>query len=212
MRRVLFLTLVFFVSYINYSQADTAPATPTEYIVTIHKVELYNSTTGSWVTVGEGDLTFDIASANAGGVVGSYASGAKIPEGVYTRERTTVSMTFYITASGTVSGIDYYTGTGNTTLDDPAGLVVINANTTGPAVRGTAILSQAALLGSGFTVTSDGNYFYHEGDLPSPITVKKGLTKKFRIKFDVTNAVEFNDAGGGICYPESPTVTFEVVD
>jgi len=211
MRRILFLTLLFFIAYINYSFAKTANATPDEYIVTINKVELYNSTTSTWVTVASGDLTFDIASVNAGEVAGSYVSGAAIPEGVYTQERTTVSRTFYIKASGTIDATTYYTDTGNTSFETDG--LAANTNTTGPAVRGKVVVPTTGLQGAGFTV--QGDYFYHEGDLPSPITVKKSLTKKMRIKFNVLNTAEFNDLGtpgSAICYNQPPTVTFEVVD
>lgn len=211
MKRIVFLSLIFFVLHINYSYGATATATPDEYIVTINKVELYNSTTSSWETVAEGDLTFDMASVNAGQVAGTYASGAAIPEGAYTQERTTVSRTFYLTASGNIGGTNYYTDTGNT--PGFAGGLRANTKTTGPAVRGTVVASIAGLQDAGFTIV--GNYFYHEGSLPSSITVKKNSTKTLRIKFNVLNTAVFDDEGtpgSAVCYNEAPTVTFEVVD
>jgi len=211
MKRILFLTLLFFISYINYSFGATATATPTEYIVTINKVELYNSTTSTWETVAEGDLTFDIAGVGAGAVAGNYASGAAIPEGVYTQERTTVSRTFYITASGTPTTTTYYTdvGTGPTFETDG---ISANTKATAPAVRGTCVVPVTGLQGVGFTMVPGNNYFYHQGAVPSPITVKKNSTMKLRIKFNVLNAVEFNDNPTILCYPQPPTVSFEVVD
>ena len=81
---ILFLIciILFSLSYSVYGA--TGYGTPEIYRITISKVELYNSTTSSWVTVGEGELTFNIASVNAGEIVGSYVSSKSIPEGVYT--------------------------------------------------------------------------------------------------------------------------------
>lgn len=216
MKRILFLTLAVFVAYVNYSYAGiTAKATPSEYIVTINKVELYNNTTDSWETVGEGDVTFDIAAFDAGQVAGVYANNTAIPEGIYTQERTTVSRTFYITASGTIKSTTYYTTTGKEILNDPSGLVAIVASSNPSSkARGRAVITEEGLAQNDFKLI--GDYFYHEGSVPSPITVQKGLTKKLRIKFNVTNAVEFNVLGDGdgttVCYPVAPVVTFEVVD
>ena len=218
MKKILFFSLIFLVVYINYSYAATSTATPDEYIVTINKVELFNSSTGSWEIVGEGDLTFDIASINAGQIAGGYASNASIPAGVYTQERTTVSRTFYLTASGSIGGTTYYTSTGSTSLDGIEPGVTdgsaANIKTTASAVRGTTVLPTKWLTDNGFTV--QGDYFYHEGNLPSPITIIKGITKRMRVKFDVTDKVQFdNSIGGGAttgCYPLSPDITFEVAN
>ncbi|MDP2278386.1 MAG: hypothetical protein Q8K51_09210, partial [Nitrospirota bacterium] len=56
------------------------------YNVTVNKIEVYNSTTGQWVTVTSTATTFNIASATAANAaVGNMISGVTLPNGTYTR-------------------------------------------------------------------------------------------------------------------------------
>jgi hypothetical protein len=76
------------------------------YNVTVNKVEVYNSTTGQWVTVTSSPTTFNIASATAANaVVGNMIAGATLPNGTYTRLKWEVSSTFGIKACETGSGV-----------------------------------------------------------------------------------------------------------
>lgn len=75
------------------------------YNVTVNKVEVYNSTTGQWVTVTSTPTTFNIASATAANAaVGDMISGVVLPNGTYTRLKWEVSSTFGIKACETGSG------------------------------------------------------------------------------------------------------------
>ena len=76
------------------------------YNVTVNKIEVYNSTTGQWVTVTSTATTFNIASATAASAaVGNMISGVTLPNGTYTRLKWEVSSTFGIKACETVSGV-----------------------------------------------------------------------------------------------------------
>ncbi|MFA4829615.1 MAG: hypothetical protein WC855_09505 [Thermodesulfovibrionales bacterium] len=76
------------------------------YNVTVNKIEVYNSTTGQWVTVTSTATTFNIASATAANAaVGDMISGVTLPNGTYTRLKWEVSSTFGIKACETGSGV-----------------------------------------------------------------------------------------------------------
>lgn len=76
------------------------------YNVTVNKIEVYNSTTGQWVTVTSTPTTFNIASATAANAaVGDMISGVTLPNGTYTRLKWEVSSTFGIKACETGSGV-----------------------------------------------------------------------------------------------------------
>ncbi|MDP3259563.1 MAG: hypothetical protein Q8M34_03115 [Thermodesulfovibrionales bacterium] len=75
------------------------------YNVTVNKIEVYNSTTGQWVTVTSTATTFNIASATAANAaVGNMISGVTLPNGTYTRLKWEVSSTFGIKACETGAG------------------------------------------------------------------------------------------------------------
>ena len=105
----LFLTAVIFIVFPDATFAHSRgviTGTPNIYNVTLKKFEIRN-TAGTWVVIKEGDQTFNIAAANAGAQLGSYASG-NFPVGGYNRFRVTVSATFGI------KGFVYDSGAGRT--------------------------------------------------------------------------------------------------
>jgi hypothetical protein len=69
------------------------------YNVTVEEVEVYNSTTGQWVTVTDTPSTFNIASATSvNAAIGNMVSNVTLPNGTYTQVRITVSNRFGIKA------------------------------------------------------------------------------------------------------------------
>ena len=99
----IFLILLFTFLTLNKSYAETGAAT--EYEITMKKVELCSDATCTTpFTVGETDLAADIAAADAGATVGSYASTSGIPAGTYTHIRITLDRTFQITGTVTSGG------------------------------------------------------------------------------------------------------------
>lgn len=109
MKRVFLLILVFLIVVISevWAVETSLPYnTGMVYNATVKKVEVYNSTTGQWVTVTSTPTTFNIASATAANtVVGNMVSGVTLPNGTYTRLKWEVSSTFGIKACETVSGV-----------------------------------------------------------------------------------------------------------
>ena len=216
---ILFLCVLCFVA--NWSYATQYQVTPLVYKVTVNKVEIYNSTTGQWVTIGEGDMTFDIASVSAGQTVGGYVSGKPVPEGTYTKVRVTVSRHMWIKAHVSVGGTDYYTSSTSQDFDLNAGpgedIVKTVVATTNPSLYTEGeVVSPSTSNGLHYQVI--GDYFTDTQTLATPFTVKKGLSKKIKIKFDVTNAATFYD-GDNITppwgttpffLPGTPTVTIEM--
>ena len=109
MKKVILLILVFLMVVISevWAVETLLPYnTGMVYNVTVNKIEVYNSTTGQWVTVTSTATTFNIASATAASAaVGNMISGVTLPNGTYTRLKWEVSSTFGIKACETVSGV-----------------------------------------------------------------------------------------------------------
>ncbi len=196
--------------------------TPEVYKVTISKVEVYNTSTGQWVVIGEGDVTFDIASVGAGQIVGGYVTGQPIPEGVYTKVRVTVSRHMRIKAHINVGGTEYYTSSNSQQFDLDGGpgedlVTTVVATTQVSAYTEGEVVSPSGSNGIHYQV--NGEYFTDTQVLSTPFTVKKGMSQKLRIKFDVTNSAIFYDGDNvsppwgttPFFLPGTPTITIERV-
>ena len=148
MKKIFFILLfTFFIIERGYTASDEGQ--PTQYQVTMKKVELCTdlACTAPYV-VGERDMDADIASVSAGADVGNFAPTTGIPPGiVYTHLRVTISRTFTITASISVDGGLCRTDGGN------------NANATQMTVgasSGTAVAETMYLVNAGSYGASDG--------------------------------------------------------
>ena len=148
MKKIFFILLfTFFIIERGYTASDEGQ--PTQYQVTMKKVELCTDLACSTTyTVGERDMDADIASVTAGADIGAYAPTTGIPPGiVYTHLRVTISRTFTITASISVDGGLCRTDGGN------------NANATQMTVgasSGTAVAETMYLVNAGSYGASDG--------------------------------------------------------
>ncbi len=202
--------------------ASQYPVTPEVYRVTVNKVELYNSSTDQWVTIAEGDMTFDIASVNAGDVVGGYASGVSIPAGTYTKIRITVSRHMWIKAQVTVGGTTYYTSSNQVTVDLDAGpgtnlVTAVRAVTDSGSYGEGEVIAPSTSNGIHYQV--QGEYFTDTQTFSSPVTITKGLNKKIRVKFDVTDSMTFYDGDNvsppwgttPFFLPGAPTISIELL-
>lgn len=200
-KHLFLLTIIFL--WVNNLFAATDNATPAIYEVTVKKIEFHNQATGSFVTVKEADLTFNIASVTAGATVGSYISGAEIPEGTYDQVRVTISRNMGIQATGAVGATTYYTTSGSTDIPGGLGSAVTISTNSNQYAKGTLQIPSNV---SGVDATA--GTFTETDTLSSPIVVKKGLTKSMKIKFDVTNKVTLDDTNL-IAYPTQPGVSEE---
>ena len=154
MKKIFFI--LFFTFFIcGKAFAADANGQPTQYQVTMKKVELCTdlACTSPYV-VGERDMDADIASVTAGADIGSFAPTTGIPPGiVYTHLRVTISRTFTITASVSVGAGLCRTDGGN------------NANATQMTVgasSGAAVAETMYLVNAGGYGPSDGT---RDGDV-----------------------------------------------
>ena len=155
MKKIFFILLfTFFIIETGYTASDEGQ--PTQYQVTMKKVELCTDLACSTTyTVGERDMDADIASVSAGADIGAYAPTTGIPPGiVYTHLRVTISRTFTVTASISVDGGLCRTDGGN------------NANATQMTVgasSGTAVAETMYLVNAGSYGAGDGTRDGDEG-------------------------------------------------
>ncbi len=201
MDRKIFATVLFLVGVAFFSNTALAATTgaANEYEVKIKKLELYNSSTGSWVTAFEG-LTgsLDIASvAGANQFVGSFISGLTVADGIYTKSKVTPATAF--TISGTISGKH----TTATTADDGNGRTVSVASAVGSetACNVTILDSDVNTVGANIQDFS-----------ATPVTVVDGTADhRIRVYFDVSAALTLDGPPGGeFIYPNPPTVTVSI--
>jgi len=148
MKKIFFILLfTFFIIERGYTASDEGQ--PTQYQVTMKKVELCTdlACTAPYV-VGERDMNADIASVSAGADVGNFAPTTGIPPGiVYTHLRVTISRTFTITASISVDG-----GLCRTDGGDNATATQMTVG----ASSGTAVAETMYLVNAGSYGASDG--------------------------------------------------------
>ena len=154
MKKLFFILLfTFFIIERGYTASDEGQ--PTQYQVTMKKVELCTdlACTSPFV-LGEKDMDADIASVTAGADVGSYAPTTGIPPGiVYTHLRVTISRTFTVTASISVDG-----GLCRTDGGDNATATQMTVG----ASSGTAVAETMFLVNAGGYGPSDGT---RDGDV-----------------------------------------------
>jgi len=203
------LLTLFFVYETGF--AATLTTTPDPYKITMKKVRLQNAVTDEWVTVGEGDLTIDIASVNAGELAAGYVTGNEVPEGSYDNIEVTLSTSVIIKASCTDTGGVFAGGAAGdvwyTTSTAGVSGSVAASKTVGSYSEGTATIPSTVAGVSGDTYTK--TYA-----LPTTIVVAKGSTQKVRVKFEVANSATFQDTGLGtaVAYPSEPTVEMQIIN
>jgi hypothetical protein len=207
---ILLLLSVFLMSEI--ALAVTATVNPSPYTIIMKKVRLRNSVTLEWVTAGEGDLSVNIASVNAGELAAGYVSGSAIPEGAYDQIEVTLDRDMTVKASYTDSGNIFAGGAGTiyyTTSTAGVGGSIQASNSAASYAEGTCKVPSTI---SGVDTTADT--YTKTYNLPSTITVAKGSTQKVRVKFDVSAATTFEQTGAGtaVAYPTEPSVEMQIIN
>lgn len=188
--RYLTLILVSLAFIFMFTSAVFAHGPATVYKVTLTKFELSSDGGANYITVFEGtSAVLDIASAaDTSTSVGNFMSGLSVPDGTYNHYRVTPSATF------TISGHD---GTSYTT-----------AHTEG---AGGSTPTTDSTLEAECTVTIPGGVAAEHDALPTPITVKDGVSDhRVRVKFDTSLAIEENGTDH-LLYPAQPVVTISVL-
>ncbi|OIO34449.1 MAG: hypothetical protein AUJ70_01045 [Candidatus Omnitrophica bacterium CG1_02_40_15] len=207
---ILLLLFVFLMSEI--ALAVTATVNPDPYTIIMKKARLRNSVTLEWVTVGEADLSVNIASVNAGELAAGYVSGSAIPEGTYDQIEVTLDRDMTVKASYTDSGNIFAGGAGTiyyTTSTAGVGGSIQASNSAASYTEGTCKVPSTV---SGVDTTADT--YTKTYNLPSTITAAKGSTQKVRVKFDVTGATTFEQTGAGtaVAYPTEPSVEMQIIN
>ena len=184
------------------SNGLAATATPTVYKMTMKKVEASSNGGTSYITIGEGDQTINVASVSAGAKAADYIKAVSLPDGFYNRMRVTISNVFTLQGNltqdaGLNNGVNFCT--------DDDGTPSSGACT--PEEQNFSITSDTGFpagmtldVGAGtITVIDTGNSF----------TIDSTTSKKFRIAFDVANSlvIEANDT----MHPGGITVTISEV-
>ena len=228
MKKLFFILLfTFFIIERGYTASDEGQ--PTQYQVTMKKVELCTdlACTSPFV-LGEKDMDADIASVTAGADVGSYAPTTGIPPGiVYTHLRVTISRTFTITASISVDGGLCRTDGG----DNATATQMTVGASSGTAVAETMYLVNAGSYGAtdgtrdgavgssnidvdysspssakSMTVSGDNAVMVYELTAPYQKTLRAPVIK---VKFNTATAIGVEDTACSM-YINEPSVTISL--
>ena len=219
----IFLILLFTFLILNKGYAATGAAT--EYEVTMKKVELCSDATCTTpITVGERDMAADIAAADAGATVGSYASTSGIPSGTYSHIRITISRTIQITGTVVISGSSSCFTDGGT--DNVADNLLVTTATAASSTAMYLVNDDKYKVGTGDTsaenitigytnptyatsmsVSGDNAVMIYELTEPYTRLLKAPVIK---VAFNTENAVGCEDTTADVMWIEEPYVSITI--
>jgi len=237
----IFSSLIIFLSLVNYNKAYSAAVTPSSYINTVHSVMLCETgsseTTclnpvilGSEGTTGK---SFDLSSTTAGQSAGGIGSLSSVPYGkTFTWFQVILNRNFTVTAAGSddtaacvTGGSDASAASGatpadgtrdNTASNAVAQVIRIPDNTTlanhmngTDAINGTVTANEEP---AGDPVDGDTPYIKFRVELGTPFTLKTGKMPNIQVAFNLTNAVQFDDAAACLVWPNAPAVSITFVE
>ena len=221
----IFLILLFTFLILNKGYAATATGEATEYEITMKKVELCSDATCTTpITVGERDMAADIAAADAGATVGSYASTSGIPSGTYSHIRITISRTIQITGTVVISDSSSCFTDGGT--DNVADNLLVTTATSASSTTMYLVNDDSYAVGTGDTsaenitigytnptyatsmsVSGDNAVMIYELTEPYTRLLKAPVIK---IAFNTENAVGCEDTTADVMWIEEPYVTITI--
>ena len=221
----IFLILLFTFLILNKGYAATATGEATEYEITMKKVELCSDATCTTpITVGEIDMAADIAAADAGATVGSYASTAGIPSGTYSHIRITISRTIQITGTVVISGSSSCFTDGGT--DNVADNLLVTTATSASSTTMYLVNDDGYKVGTGDTSREDITIGYTNPTYASSMIVSGDnavmiyeLTEPYtrllkapviKIAFNTENAVGCEDTTADVMWIEEPYVSITI--
>jgi len=164
--------------------------TPTVFKITLKRFQLSSDGGQTFVTVGSGNLTFDLAAFNAGDVAGTFLTGAPSlsPNTAFDFARCVITCT--ISLQGNVSTLFTKSGTdvtGNAPAEEGDYTIPANADPT----QGCR-----------------GGEFFRQGPINPPIVSDASGGLNIVARFDVTNALEIKNLDPNTLGPVKPIVTF----
>ena len=220
----IFLILLFTFLILNKGYAATATGEATEYEITMKKVELCSDATCTTpITVGERDMAADIAAADAGATVGSYASTSGIPSGTYSHIRITISRTIQITGTvvisdssscftdgGTDNVADHLLATTATSASSTTMYLVnddVYAAGTGATGSDITIGYTNPTYATSMSVSGDNAVMIYELTEPYTRLLKAPVIK---VAFNTENAVGCEDTTADVMWIEEPYVSITI--
>ena len=221
----IFLIVLFTFLILNKGYAATATGEATEYEITMKKVELCSDATCTTpITVGEIDMAADIAAADAGATVGSYASTSGIPSGTYSHIRITISRTIQITGTVVISGSSSCFTDGGT--DNVADNLLVTTATSASSTTMYLVNDDKYEVGTGTTdsenitigytnptyatsmsVSGDNAVMIYELTEPYTRLLKAPVIK---VAFNTENAVGCEDTTADVMWIEEPYVSITI--
>ena len=215
----IFLILLFTFLILNKGYAATATGEATEYEITMKKVELCSDATCTTpITVGERDMAADIAAADAGATVGSYASTSGIPSGTYSHIRITISRTIQITGTVVISGSSSCFTDGGT--DNVADNLLVTTATSASSTAMYLVNDDKYEVGTGTTDSENITIGYTNPTYASSMSVSGDnavmiyeLTEPYtrllkapviKVAFNTENAVGCEDTTADVMWIEEP--------
>jgi hypothetical protein len=221
----IFLILLFTFLILNKGYAATATGEATEYEITMKKVELCSDATCTTpITVGERDMAADIAAADAGATVGSYASTSGIPSGTYSHIRITISRTIQITGTVVISGSSSCFTDGGT--DNVADNLLVTTATAASSTAMYLVNDDKYEVGTGTTDSENITIGYTNPTYASSMSVSGDnavmiyeLTEPYtrllkapviKVAFNTENAVGCEDTTTDVMWIEEPYVSITI--
>jgi len=221
----IFLILLFTFLILNKGYAATATGEATEYEITMKKVELCSDATCTTpITVGERDMAADIAAADAGATVGSYASTSGIPSGTYSHIRITISRTIQITGTVVISGSSSCFTDGGT--DNVADNLLVTTATSASSTTMYLVNDDSYEVGTGTTASENITIGYTNPTYASSMSVSGDnavmiyeLTEPYtrllkapviKVAFNTENAVGCEDTTADVMWIEEPYVSITI--
>ena len=221
----IFLILLFTFLILNKGYAATATGEATEYEITMKKVELCSDATCTTpITVGERDMAADIAAADAGATVGSYASTSGIPSGTYSHIRITISRTIQITGTVVISGSSSCFTDGGT--DNVADNLLVTTATSASSTAMYLVNDDKYEVGTGTTDSENITIGYTNPTYASSMSVSGDnavmiyeLTEPYtrllkapviKVAFNTENAVGCEDTTADVMWIEEPYVSITI--
>ena len=221
----IFLILLFTFLILNKGYAATATGEATEYEITMKKVELCSDATCTTpITVGERDMAADIAAADAGATVGSYASTSGIPSGTYSHIRITISRTIQITGTVVISGSSSCFTDGGT--DNVADNLLVTTATSASSTTMYLVNDDSYEVGTGTTASENITIGYTNPTYASSMSVSGDnavmiyeLTEPYtrllkapviKVAFNTENAVGCEDTTTDVMWIEEPYVSITI--
>ena len=233
-----FLITVLF-TFIFYGNAVAATGAATEYKITIHKIELCDSSStasacNNAVTIFDGNSgAIDIANTTAGAAAASLGNASAAKFGTsYTYLQITMGRDFTVKGSAADgSGTTCYTKSGEagaagtlakgTTTAGSVASTTLYAAMVGTSVGDnlTGLSSLTDTSGVASTIASDDEYFQYRQELASTFTMVQGNIPSITVAFGTSAAVGAIDDMGDSCetvgaakglYAAEPDVTVTI--